>query len=110
MKVIFTWTIEGATKEETDAENERIADAFVKGNLGEFIQEVLGGDVLQLPTVTPAEKQAFAIRKLTQLNLQSIDQAEIESAIAAMRQAVESDKRNKRELPELPRRPKAPKA
>lgn len=105
MKTTFLWQHEGGTKEEQAAEDERIAQAFVKGNLGEFIQEVLGGDVLLLSTVTADERKAFAIRKLTELNYQSIDQAELESSINALRNA-ELAKRQPRELPDIPRRKK----
>lgn len=105
MKTTFLWQHEGGTKEEQAAEDERIAQAFVKGNLGEFIQEVLGGDVLLLSTVTADERKAFAVFKLTQLNLQSIEQAELESAINALRNS-EISKRAPRELPAIPRRKK----
>jgi len=102
-KITFGWTIEGATPEETKQIEAEIVSAFVEGYQGEFIQEVLGGDVMQLPTVTDQEKKDFAIYKLTQQNLASISEQRLQKVLLAAR-AVAQANQSKHELPRLPKR------
>lgn len=78
----------------------RIVDAFVNGNQGQFIQEVLGGKVMLLPEATFEMKKAFAVRVLTQNNMGSINQAEIEAEIQIARQQL-ADQAAQMDLPEL---------
>ncbi len=102
-KVTFSWTIAGPDQKENDLLEAEIVAAFVEGYQGEFIQEVLGGNVMLLSQVTDAEKKAFAIYKLTQQNLSSIQAQQIEKQIMAAR-AVAATQAKKHELPKIIRK------
>lgn len=102
-KIVFDWTIETDDINERDTLENEIVSAFVEGYQGEFIQEVLGGDVMLLPTVTAAEKRAFAVHKLTQQNLGSIQEQRMSRVLQAARIAAQAQAA-KHELPPLIRK------
>lgn len=103
-KVTFDWKIETSDEQERQTLENEIVSAFVEGFQGEFIQEVLGGDVMRLPEVTDAERRAFAVFKLTQQNLSSIQSQRMEKIIMAARIAAQAQAA-KHELPQIIRKP-----
>lgn len=102
-KITFDWTIETTDEKERLALENEIVSAFVEGYQGEFIQEVLGGDVMRLPEVTAEEKRAFAVFKLTQQNLSSIQSQRMEKIIMAAR-VMAQNQAAKHELPQIIRK------
>lgn len=99
-EIIFDWTITTDDTKLAEQLDNEIIDMFIEGNSGEFIQSVCGGNPLLLGSVTKNQKRAFAIRKLTELNLNSFDQAKIEKQVMTARQEI-AEKQGRRELPKL---------
>lgn len=64
----------------------QIVDTIVAGEQGRFIQEVVDGKVLDLPLVTDEQRKAFAIRILTERNIQAVTQSQVEQELQAFRQ------------------------
>ena len=92
----FTWNTDDPELDKA------IVEEWVKGNSGEFIQLVCGGDQMLLGTVTFAQKKAFAIRKLTEQNLQSVRESAIARVVQVERQrAAQEANEMIGELPEL---------
>lgn len=102
-KITFDWIIETNDEQERLALENEIVSAFVEGYQGEFIQEVLNGEVMRLPEVTAAEKRAFAVFKLTQQNLSSIQSQRMEKIIMAARIAAQAQAAQ-HELPQIIRK------
>lgn len=104
-KITFEWRIEGPDAVENQTLEDEIVSAFVEGYQGEFIQEVLDGEVFRLPEVTAAERKAFAVYKLTQQNLASIQSQRMEKVIQAARVLAQSQAA-KHELPAIVKKQK----
>lgn len=82
MAIKFLWETDD---DELDAQ---IVEEWVLGNQGEFIQAVCGGNQMLLATITFEQKKAFAIRKLTEQNMNSVRQSSVERIMMAERNRI----------------------
>lgn len=103
MQIVFDWHIieeSGDTPEAMQAMDEKIAQVFVDGNQGEFIQTCCDGNLNQFAKATPDVKRSFARLILTRNNHASIDAAELDKELTRRRQEI-ADTQQKRKLPDV---------